>query len=278
MNGQHTVDTRYDGQKSPAEIEDEISHTRAELSATLDALGRKLSPGELVDQALHYLRGPSEFASNLGESFKRNPMPVALVGVGLAWLMTSGRSGSMGVSGSMPEMPAGAMGERLEQAAGRLSETAQNVRGKLQSGVERAREQAGWLGGTVREQGQRAKSAVQTMWSDEPLVLGALGVALGAVLGAGIPITRKESETLRPKRDELLQKAAETGKEKLQQAGMTGERSVQQTPSSAATPSTGSESLIKPERPAGGDVSADVSVRPGGGGGGGRRKDIPGLE
>jgi hypothetical protein len=73
-------------------IEHDLERTRARLDATIGALQDKLSPGQLVDQALDYFRssGGAEFGRNLKDNVQNNPMPVALVGVGLAWLMMGG--------------------------------------------------------------------------------------------------------------------------------------------------------------------------------------------
>lgn len=78
---------------SPDQIEREIDQTRREISHTIDALTEKLSPGQLLDQALGYVKeGGGAFVGNLGRSVRDNPVPVTLLGVGLAWLMMSGRS------------------------------------------------------------------------------------------------------------------------------------------------------------------------------------------
>lgn len=81
------------GSKSAAEIEREVQQSRADLEHTLDAIQERLSPGQLVDQALGYFRGGRgiDFARNLGDSIAANPVPVALLGVGLAWMMMSGQ-------------------------------------------------------------------------------------------------------------------------------------------------------------------------------------------
>lgn len=82
-----------DQQKSPEEIEREIAATRSEIDETIDALQEKVSPGQLVDQALGYVKeGGGDFAANLGRAVRDNPMPLMLIGVGLGWMMFSGRS------------------------------------------------------------------------------------------------------------------------------------------------------------------------------------------
>ena len=70
-----------------------MKQERAQVERTLDELQERLSPGQLIDQAVTYLRGSggADLMRNLGETVKRNPMPLALVGVGLAWMMLGDR-------------------------------------------------------------------------------------------------------------------------------------------------------------------------------------------
>jgi hypothetical protein len=81
------------GSKSAAEIEREVRQSRAEVEQTLGAISARLSPGELLDQAIGYFREGrgGEFARNLGDSITQNPIPLTLVGVGLAWMMLGGQ-------------------------------------------------------------------------------------------------------------------------------------------------------------------------------------------
>ena len=79
------------GSRSPAELEREVRESRADVERTLDAIQDRLSPGQLVDQVAHYMRdNGGEFARNFGDTVRQNPVPVVLVGVGLAWMMFSG--------------------------------------------------------------------------------------------------------------------------------------------------------------------------------------------
>jgi ElaB/YqjD/DUF883 family membrane-anchored ribosome-binding protein len=79
--------------RRPEEIEDDIERTRAEVGATIEAIQEKLTPGQMMDQALQYLRssGAGDFGKNLGRQVRDNPLPVALIGVGVAWLAMGGR-------------------------------------------------------------------------------------------------------------------------------------------------------------------------------------------
>jgi Protein of unknown function (DUF3618) len=85
-------------QRTTNEIERDIARTRAEMSATIGAIQERLSPGQMFEQMLHYFSsgsgrsltdGAGAFAQNMGRTIRDNPMPVALVATGLAWLMVS---------------------------------------------------------------------------------------------------------------------------------------------------------------------------------------------
>jgi hypothetical protein len=80
------------GSKSPEEVQREVRESRAEVKEGLEAIKDRLSPGQLFDQALDYLRSNSgtDFMRNLGIAIRDNPIPVVLVGIGMAWLMLSG--------------------------------------------------------------------------------------------------------------------------------------------------------------------------------------------
>lgn len=75
--------------KSSAQLEQEVTAQRRRLESDIDEIQRRLTPGRLIDEMLNYVRGSSgtTFVNNLGRSVKANPLPVALTGVGLAWLM-----------------------------------------------------------------------------------------------------------------------------------------------------------------------------------------------
>ena len=89
------MSTRYDtdpGSKSADEVEREVQQSRAEVEEALEAIQERLSPGQLFDQAVDYMRGSggNEFLRNLGATVRDNPVPIVLMSTGLAWLMLAG--------------------------------------------------------------------------------------------------------------------------------------------------------------------------------------------
>lgn len=75
-----------------AEIERELDATRSRLDATIWALQQRLVPKAMVGEAVNYLkeRDGVEITRNIGRSIRDNPVPVALIGVGLGWLALNG--------------------------------------------------------------------------------------------------------------------------------------------------------------------------------------------
>lgn len=82
----------------PEDIEREIEQDRQRIGRKLDEIQNRMSPGQLVDEAIAYAKGSggAEFVSNLTGSMKTNPVPVALMAISLAWLMASGNRNTSG--------------------------------------------------------------------------------------------------------------------------------------------------------------------------------------
>jgi ElaB/YqjD/DUF883 family membrane-anchored ribosome-binding protein len=87
----------YEENRRPEEIERDIERTRSQMAGTLDDIQRQFSPGQMVDQALGYINEKSgQVGHQIMDTIRDNPVPVTLIGVGLAWLATSGWTGSSG--------------------------------------------------------------------------------------------------------------------------------------------------------------------------------------
>ena len=73
-------------------LERETEQTRAQLEQTLGELRARMSPGHLLDQASDYFRNSSgrTYLHNLRDEVVHNPVPITLIGAGIAWLALSG--------------------------------------------------------------------------------------------------------------------------------------------------------------------------------------------
>jgi hypothetical protein len=162
------------------QIEWGLEATRTNIDKTLRAIQRRLSAEALIDQGIDYFRHSSgrQFVSNLGASAIENPMPVAVAGIGLAWLMAAGQhSGDGGHHKAADASGLSHMGGKIRETAGAAAKTISE--GSSQA-VQRAREIAEHSSGYVRRTGK----GVQAMVEEQPLVLGVLGLAIGAVVYA----------------------------------------------------------------------------------------------
>ncbi len=87
----------------PREIEAELERDRAELASTLDELSDRVSVDSLARDALNSVKSyAGSYTSTLDGAVRTNPVAVAMVGAGLAWLAFSGhrRSTSSRSAGS----------------------------------------------------------------------------------------------------------------------------------------------------------------------------------
>lgn len=216
---------RYPRQRQTAEIEAEIARARREMDTTLGAIESKLTTDHLIDQGITYLKqsGGREFVSNLGASVRQNPLSVTLVGVGLAWLMLSGRRAAATETGA--PSPAGAA-----EGAAKGSETDPRVRDRARIAVE-----------ATRHQVVRARRGFDSMVNEQPLVLGAVGVALGAAIAAAVPRTRTEDEWLGEASDRFAQHLGQAQVDKMREA-------VDAAPAAASAPDgEGQQSAAAPQ-------------------------------
>src|SRR5215470_6771996 len=75
-----------------SDVERDIARTRGELALTLAALERKLAARYLADEGMKMLKDTlgEDYGVNRGVEFVRNnPLPVALIGLGAAWLIAN---------------------------------------------------------------------------------------------------------------------------------------------------------------------------------------------
>lgn len=283
--------------KTTNEIEREIEQTRAEIDATLAALRSRMSVGEMIEEVSRQFRnsGGSEFARNFGRQVRDNPLPLALIGAGIAWLMigngraryrhehdfeayepepfdlleeeydpdyeydpyTGTRSSQLPPTGAGPSAGAavapgadlqanggdrqahrgdggGGLGETVSDAASRAGEAASSAASAVSETVSR---QARWAARRTSAGAARAGRTVQRNFLDlveeQPLVVGAIGVAIGAAIGALLPPTRTEDEWVGPARDRLRDEAARAGREQYEKATHVAEKAYETARSEA---------------------------------------------
>ena len=118
------------------QLEREAEETRWQLAGTLEELRDRMTPGRVVDQGVDYTRdGPAaEFLRNLGREVRENPMPLVLIGIGIAWLMLATSRTSRAAIASAADSVARAandIGTATSAAVNRTSEWGQQTATRL---------------------------------------------------------------------------------------------------------------------------------------------------
>ena len=243
------------GERSPQAIEREIERTRERMSNNIDALGDKLSPDNLKQQAKDAIAGKAQdvvasvgdqarqTASRVVDFITENPLPVAAVSLGAIWLFTM-RKGSQGqVSGDRMARFAYTGPERRDPSGRRLGrrlmDRAESVRhtvgDKAYYVSERAgeltrelQERAGELGSSAKERARDARGGLERMMQENPLALAAGAAVIGLALGMLLPETEPERRVMGPTRDQLADRVS-TVADRVKDAAVEAGREVKDT-------------------------------------------------
>lgn len=292
MNTQDNI--RAESHKDPAQLEREIDQKRGNIEQLVSALENRLSPGEIFDRMMRN-GGGKQFASNLADTVKANPVPALLTAAGLLWLYSgrndspTTRSASYGSSyGSTTTSPYGAsastygadeysassgfdassseshgMRDKLHSARDKISSAGSRIGEGTHNAASSVRHRASSAGQSVRHGASRASDSMQRMLHENPMAAAGIGIAVGALLGALVPSTRKEDEWLGEHSDRLTGKAKEfarTGADTLKDASRevtsSGGGASQQASSASTAP-------VTPSATAGASASAGSSASSG---------------
>ncbi len=202
-----------ESEKSPEQIEREIDAQRASIGNIVDKLESKFTPGQIIDQAWGLMQNNgSAFIGNLGTSVRNNPVPVVLTSIGLLWMM---------MSQNRPPVPQpvyrtdvddkkGEWGEGIADGLDSARDSLHQTTDSLKEGYQSLKEKAGQLGDnvsaasenfshTLHDAGDRLNRRTQVvgqqfkqLLQEQPLVVAAAGIALGALIGAALPATTSE--------------------------------------------------------------------------------------
>lgn len=203
--------------KSPETIEREIDAQRENIGHIVDALESKFTPGQMFDQALLLMQSNgSTFLTNLGTSVRNNPVPAVLTSVGLMWLMMSqNRPPTPREYRVEPDVDwADDLGEglsegldsarqRLHDTTDSLKDSYQAVKGKAAHLSDSLHAKTDQLSHAVHDTSDRLARRTHEMGDqfshllkEQPLLMAAMGIAVGALLGAALPTTATERRYL----------------------------------------------------------------------------------
>lgn len=286
------------------QLEREAEQTRSHIAETLLELRASVRPRHVLNQIADRFGdgGGAALVKNLKRQTIDNPVPVALLGAGLAWLMLGARSGADGhagfsgdgtrqraseaadratdLAGDLGERAESAMegarqsaskvGEGLSQAADSLREQVQGVQGNVSAGYETvsdsARQAAAAASGTAQAAGQRtfdAGNALVDFCRSQPVVLAGLGVVIGATLGALLPLTDTEDRLMGETSDKLKAQAKDVASEQYDAAKKVAERGLDAVQDEAVKQAGEQEhSMLGESRIADGDDASLIPSQP----------------
>ena len=246
MNTTH--DGKQDAEKSPERLEKEVDQTRARIDQRLDTLSSRLSPGELLDQALHMAKDHGgEFGHNLGTQVKQNPLPLILTGVGISWMMMSNnRPGpvihtygsdttSGGAGGSRVGSGLSSAKDKLHDTAHRTSDHAHDMKSSAAERVSGARD-------SMQHRAQFTQQQFSDFFQQQPVLAGSLGVALGAALGALLPNTEAEHKALGSTSEQAVSKAKAEASKQYEKAQGTAKEALNSAKETVKEKNSGSSS------------------------------------
>ena len=230
--------------KTSAELEREVEDARGRIDQTVGALKDKMQPQEMFDEATKIMSGASnKVLTTAVDQLRENPIPIALIGLGVAWLAISqtrrpaSSGGAYQGSGYYPtyegydeeETLRAKVKAKADAAKAKLTATAEKAKSKLSDaqhqaadGVsdvrDKAAEYAHLAGDKVSEYAhlaqdkageysREARRRFDDTLDAEPLVIGAIGLAVGAAIGAALPSSPVERRYFGPTRTKVADKA-----------------------------------------------------------------------
>ena len=210
--------------RDPSAIERDIAETRDSIDSTMEELGQRLAPSQLVDDAKSFVKEKAmRGATTIWTRMSENAVPLGLIGGSVIWIMRSERG-----NGHWSEQSPAWNGNR-ERGDRSSAFTARRDDGEgihpmdqAREVVDHVRERAAEVGSQAKQTTSRAmgnaRDRFDTLRVEQPLLLGIASLALGALLGGLIPTTRREDELFGETRDQVIGAAADAGREKAEQA------------------------------------------------------------
>ena len=229
--------------KSIDQLRAEAAETRQRVSQDVEALAHKVSPQNLKQEAKQSIKDAGHrvmddakdaghramdnvkdtaneavtvtrgFASDVGRAARENPIPTAMIGVGLGWLAYAAvqRRSSRTQEPYPRNYDSYANGTANVYSRGiaeRGRETAERYQSQLTNAAERGREKTSEFARGVSDNAERRARQVANratnLYEDNPLMVGALTLGAGLAVGAMLPHTSVEDRMVGEYRDKLF--------------------------------------------------------------------------
>jgi len=268
-----------DYDENTEQLRADIEDTRADMSQTLNEIQERLSPENLMGQAKEAVREATigkvekamgqvgetfsavaepvrevagragnaikEVGTTVGDQIWKNPIPIAMIGLGVGMLvMKNYRGQSYGSSSTPRRFPQGRSANYALGDVGQARQTQAQSTGAstLNQVKETASDLANRSTQTLNDLGTKAKNSASRfgeIMRDNPLAAGAVAIAAGTAVGLLIPSTQFESEYIGETGERLVDRVEDAARDalgKVQDAakqmapGQEGQQQRQQPP------------------------------------------------
>ncbi len=184
---------------------DKASHLAHQVSDTAGTLAHQITDTasgiahQASDKASHFAHQVSDTAGNLAHQVTDTTSHLA-------------------------QQASGAANQLVHQASDKASYLAHQA----SEAADHAAQQARWAAGEARNQARRAEVRATETMHENPLAVGAVALAVGAVVGLALPRTRREDELMGGLRDHLLEQAQNAAQDAMMGAQHLAERGAEE--------------------------------------------------
>ena len=252
----------------------DIVETREEMTVTVEEIGDRLDPRNIVAGAKDTVREATigkvedmantagamvsdagdtvrEAGSGIVDTITKNPIPAAMVGLGLGWLALSSRSSSKSHekaswryadrawstgdptyrSGDY-STGVGVMDQDDRSAMDKVGERAGDIKGQVTRTVDDVTDQVGRIADDVpyrvRTTADQIGEEAGRLFEANPLAVGAIAVGVGAAIGMAMPATEMERRAISRPAHQVIARAEEVATDALEGVEESA-REVEQT-------------------------------------------------
>jgi ElaB/YqjD/DUF883 family membrane-anchored ribosome-binding protein len=194
--------------------------------------------GDVASSAGHMASNASDTAMEAGSGLldliQRNPVPAALVGIGLGWLYmnrSSGQPDARAHSGTHYRYGAGSTGQAygsgyqgaaqsgngstIGRATEQVGEMASSAQERVTHMAGSVQGQVGDVADTVMQRTQRAPGQLQRMVEERPLTAAAVAASLGAAVGLWLPTTQVEQALMGSAHDQAMERVQQVANDTI---------------------------------------------------------------
>ena len=274
MESESSAETSDDFDENAEQLRAGIEDTRAEMSQTINEIQERLSPEHLMGQVKETVREATigkvervmervgeatepareamgragtaikETGMSVADSMRRNPIPVALIGLGIGMLCVRSFRGGNGRDYERRETRRRMRQDSWDDETPQYGTTTRSATGALGQVKETASDLAHRSTSALSNLGAKAKESASTVSTrlgevlrENPLAIGAVAVAAGTAVGLALPATRLESEYVGEASEKLVDKAQEVARGAIDKVQSAAQQMSTEGQSGAQRPS-----------------------------------------